>query len=77
MYCLTKMHKTPTRARFIVSFRKCSKRSLSKSVAKAFELIFKQIQSFHERSLYYSDYKIFWVVENSKPVIDRLDQNKH
>ena len=77
MYWVTNMHKTPTRARFLVSSIKCSKKTLSKSVTKAFELIFKQIQSFHEKSLYYSDYKIFWVVENSKPVIDRLYQNKH
>ena len=39
-----------------------------------FKLIFKQIQSFHEKPDFYSNYKKFWVVENSKPVIDKLDQ---
>ena len=42
-------------------------------VTKAFKLNFKQIQNFHEKSHFYSDYEKFWVVENSKPVIDRLD----
>ena len=32
-----------------------------------------EIPSFHEKSDFYSDYKRFWVVENFKPVIDRLD----
>ena len=41
---------------------------------KAFKWIFKQIQKFYEKSHFYSDYKRFWVVKNSKPVTDRLDQ---
>ena len=32
-----------------------------------------EIPIFHEKSDFYSDYKRFWVVENFKPVIDRLD----
>lgn len=33
-----------------------------------------QIQSFHGKLHFYSDYKTFGVVENSTPVIDSLDQ---
>ena len=55
---------------FIVASRKCS----TKAVTKVFKLIFKQTQSFHEKSHFYSDVKKFWVVGNSKHVIDRLDQ---
>ena len=68
------MHKTSTGARFIVACRKWSTKALSKAVTKAFKLIFKQIQIFHENSHFYSDYKKFWVVENSKRAIDRLDE---
>ena len=55
------MHKTPNGARFIVASRKCITKT-SKS--------FKLSLSIH----FYLDYKMLWVVENSKPVIDRLDQ---
>ena len=32
-----------------------------------------KMQSFYEKSDFYSDYKKFWVVETFEPVIDRLD----
>ena len=71
MYWLPKMHK---KKKFIVATRKCSTRALSKTATKAFKLILKQIQSFHEKSHFYSDCKKFRVVENSKSLIDSLDQ---
>ena len=40
-------------------------------VTKAFKLIFKQIQSYHEKLHFY---KTFWIVENSNPVTERWDQ---
>ena len=49
---------------------------LKKAVTRAFKLIFKLTQSFHEKSHFYPDYKKFWIVENFRPVIDRLDQIK-
>ena len=73
-YWLPKLHMAPTGASFIVAFRTCSTKALSKAVIKSFKLISKQIHSFQEKLHLYSDYKRFCVVENSKPVIDRLDQ---
>ena len=74
MYWFPKMYKTVTRAKFIVAYRKCGTKTLSETFTKAFQLFIKQIQSFHEKSHFYCDYKKSWVVENPKPVIDRLDQ---
>ena len=64
MYWLPKIHKRPTGARFIVAFRKCSTKALSNASTKSFELIFKQIQSFHKKSHFTS----------FKPVTDRMNQ---
>ena len=36
--------------------------------------MFKQIQSFHEKSYVLLWLQNFWLVENSKPVIDRFGQ---
>ena len=49
MYWLLKVGKTSTRAKFIVASKKCSTNALSDSNIKAFQLILKQIQSFHEK----------------------------
>lgn len=69
MCWLSKIHKTPTEE---TPPRKCSTKASSKAVTKAFRLILKQIQSFHENS----DYKTFWMAQNLETVTDRLDQIK-
>ena len=73
MYWTPKMHYTPSRARFIVSSAKCSTKPISRVVSNAFKLIFNQIQNFHEMSKFYKNYNRFWVINNSKPLIERLD----
>ena len=72
MYWMPKMHYTPSRARFIMSSAKCSTKPLSNVVSNAFRLIFNQIQNFHEKSKFYKNYNRFWVINNSKPLIDKL-----
>ena len=73
MYWTPKMHYTPSRARFIVSSAKCSTKPISRLVSNAFKLIFNQIQNFHASSKFYKNYNRFWVINNSKPLIERLD----
>ena len=73
MYWTPKMHYTPSRARFIVSSAKCSTKPISRLVSNAFKLIFNQIQNFHAASKFYKNYNRFWVINNSKPLIERLE----
>ena len=73
MYWTPKMHYTPSRASFIVSSAKCSTKPISRVVSNAFKLIFNQIQNFHDQSQFYKNYNRFWVIKNSKPLIERLD----
>ena len=72
MYWTPKMHYTPSRARFIVSSSKCSTKPLSRVISNTFKLIYNQIQNFHEKSKFYRNYNRFWVINNSKPLIDKL-----
>ena len=72
MYWMPKMHYTPSRARFIMSSAKCSTKPLSTMVSNVFRLIFTQVQNFHEKSKFYKNYNRFWVINNSKPLIDKL-----
>ena len=73
MYWLPKLHKTPIGARFIVASKHCSTKPLSKTISKVFKMIFKHVENFHNKSLYYTDFKKFWVVENSFPILEKLN----
>ena len=74
IYWMPKMHKNPSGARFIVASSKCSTKPLSKTISYIFKLIFEQIQNFHLKSKFYTNINCFWVVNNSFPVIEKLNK---
>ena len=74
MYWTPKMHKNPTGARFIIASKKCSTKLLSKAVSKAFKLIFHQIEHFYDKSHFYKSFNQFWVIENSKPILEKIEK---
>ena len=48
-------------------------RYISRVVSNTFKPLFKQVKSFHAKSKFYKNYNLFWVIENSQPLIDKLD----
>ena len=60
MYWLLKIHKTPIGARFIVTSKNC--------IGKP------HVESFHTKSLFYTYLKKFSVVENSVPIVTKLNK---
>ena len=38
-------------------------------------MLSKRVENFHNKSTFYSSYKIFWVVENTFPIIEKLNIN--
>ena len=58
MYWMPKMHYSP---------------SISKAISKVFKLLFHQVQNFHAKSTFYKNYNRFWVIENSSPIIEKLN----
>ena len=68
------MHKDPVGFRFIIASKECSTKLLSKNVSKVFKLIYNQIENFHDKSTFYSNYKQFWVVQNSFPVVEKMNK---
>ena len=73
MYWMPKMHYNPSRARFIVASAVCSTKPISNVVSIIFKKIFQQLQSFHLKSHFYKNYNRFWVIENSKNLLKKLD----
>ena len=73
MYWMPRRFYQPSRARFIVASTVCSTKPVSNIVSIIFKKIFQQIQNFHFKSHFYKNYKKFWVIENSKTLLKKLD----
>ena len=55
--------------------KKYSIKLISKAVFEVFKLIFHQIQNFYDESLHvYSSFKEFQVIENSKPILEKIEK---
>ena len=79
MYWIPKMHKDPPGARFIIASKQCSTKKISKSVSSAFKLMYNQIENFHAKAKFLSNYNKFWVLQNPDPVlasIKRINRKK-
>ena len=74
MYWIPKLHKTPIGARFIVASKTCATKPITEVISRIFKMIFTHIESFHKKSLFYSNHKKFWVVQNSFPVIEKMNK---
>ena len=74
IYWMPKMHYTPCRKRFIIASSHCSTKPLSKIISKIFKHIFNQIQNYHTKCTFYKNYNKFWVIQNSFPVLKKLDE---
>ena len=59
IYWLPKMHKTPTKFKFIIAAPKCSIKSLSKSITAILKLFYSQIETYNKKSHFYSGVKTF------------------
>ena len=73
IYWMPKMHYTPSRRRFIIASATCSTKPVSSVVSQIFKHIFQQIQHFHERSYFYKNYNMFWVIQNSNMFISKMN----
>jgi len=72
MYWLPKLHKNPSKARFIIASKHCSTKPLSKTVSSIFKLIYMQIENFHKKAKFMSHYNKFWVLQNVDPVLKNI-----
>ena len=72
MYWIPKMHKDPPGARFIIASKQCVTKKISKSVSSAFKLMFNQIENFHKKAKFLSNYNKFWVIQNPEPVLESI-----
>ena len=68
------MHEDPKGEHFIAASKKRSTKLVSKAVTKVSKTIYHQMQSFHNKSHFYPSFKEFWVIESSKPIIEKFEK---
>ena len=73
-YRLPKIHKTSIGARFIEASKDCSTKPLSDTTFKFFKIIFHTVERFCYKSFFYSDCNKFRVVQNSFPIVIKLNK---
>ena len=71
---IPKMHKNPSKQRFIAASHSCTTKNLSSLISKCLKLIQKAHQVYCERIKNYSGYNLFWIVDNSLGVHKILQQ---
>ena len=58
----------------LLHLKKCSYKPITEAVSNIFKMIFAHVRRFHNRSRFYSGFHKFWVVENSFPVVEKLNK---
>ena len=74
MYWLSKLHKMPIGATFIIASKNCSTKPLPAVISKIFKILFKHAKNSYDSSTFYSSYKNFRVVETFFPIIEKLNR---
>ena len=74
MYWIPKKHKQPTGKRFIIASKQCSTKQISSAVSNVFKLIYKQVENFHKKAKFLSNYNKFWVLQNCNPILQTLNR---
>ena len=73
MYWMPKMHKNPTKARFIIVSPTSSIKTLARTITSISLLFFRQIKPYNDKFRFFTGVNTFWVVQNNKPVIDAMN----
>ena len=74
IYWTPKLHKNPIKFRFIIAAPDCSIKPLSKAITKIFRLFYRQVETYNAKSLFYSQVKTFWVIQNNEHVIKSIEK---
>ena len=64
IYWTPKKHKNPTGKRFIIASKHCSTKMISRAVSLVFKLVYRQVENFHSKAKFLSNYNKFWVLQN-------------
>ena len=73
MCWIPKLPKNPVGSFFIIASKNCSTKLLLKAISNLFKLIYSQIENFHPKSKFLSNYNKFLLLQNVDPVIENIN----
>ena len=72
MHWTPKMHKVPSKSRFIVAASKCTTKELAKEITAILKLFYRQIENYNKKLQFGNHINSFWVVKNKDPIVASL-----
>ena len=73
MYWIPKFHKNLLSFQFIIASKNCSAKTFSKEISNLFKLIYSQIENFHRKFKFLSNYNKLWVFQNVDPLTENIN----
>ena len=72
LYWIPKMHKKPSKQRYIAASHCCTTKPLSKKITHCLKLIQQSHTNFAEKVSKTRGYNRMWIVDNSVKVLDKI-----
>ena len=76
IYFVPKMHKNPTKQRFIAGSKICSLKALSKHFSKCLKLILTHMKNYYNTVFQRTGVKHYWIIENSLEFLENISELK-
>lgn len=76
MYWVSKRHTKPLGIDFIITFKRCSTKQISKFLSNVFKIVYFQMENVHKNAKFLKIYDKFCVLLNSDPMIHSLKNIK-
>ena len=74
IHALIKMHKNPTKFRFIIGSRRSVMKPAAKTLVKILKLVMNVHRRYCDKILYYTGVQRFWIVENNEKVLKNMEK---
>jgi len=74
MYATIKMHKKPTKFRYIIAAKRCVSKNVAKELTKILKLIMKMMVNYCDKIKAYTGVNRMWITESSKDVLQDMEK---
>ena len=74
IYAIPKLHKNPTKFRFLVSQKTCPLKTLNQTLSKIFKLVLKQHRAWCNAIYRFSGINYMWIADDFSDVLNKIDK---
>ena len=74
IHATIKMHKNPTKFRFIIGSRTCIIKPAAKKLVQILKLVMKSMKRYCDKVRFYTGIERYWIAENNMPILEMIDK---